>query len=157
VYKLVEVNSDPRIKVSQDPDKLIIPCRKEIYRLYGGDENKPLVDLMQLEEESAPDPLNLPTKNGILIKHPFLASKRAYMKPTKVVKLLQKVFDGSTGEIAITSIEMARNRCQQQLQELRSDHKRVVNPTPYKVSVSSGLFDKTKEIWEKEMPVIELK
>ena len=37
VYKLVELGGAPRIKVSQDLDKLVIPSRKHVYRLFGRD------------------------------------------------------------------------------------------------------------------------
>ena len=35
VYKLVEINGQPRIKLSQEVEKLVIPCRKDVFRLLG--------------------------------------------------------------------------------------------------------------------------
>lgn len=37
VYKLVEINGVPRIKLSQDVGKITMPGRKDAYRLYGAD------------------------------------------------------------------------------------------------------------------------
>lgn len=37
VYKLVEINKQPKIKLSEDLEKVTIPGRKDIYRLYGSD------------------------------------------------------------------------------------------------------------------------
>ena len=37
VYKLVEINSVPRIKLSQDVEKITIPGKKVAYRLFGHD------------------------------------------------------------------------------------------------------------------------
>jgi len=37
VYKLVEVNGMPRIKLSQDGSKITMPGKKDAFRLYGGD------------------------------------------------------------------------------------------------------------------------
>ena len=37
VYKLVELNEIPRIKLSQDPQKITMPGKKDVYRLYGSD------------------------------------------------------------------------------------------------------------------------
>ena len=37
VYKLVEVNGKPKIKLSQDVSKITMPGKKKVYRLYGHD------------------------------------------------------------------------------------------------------------------------
>ena len=37
VYKLVEVNGQPRIKLSEDVEKVTMPGKKDAYRLFGGD------------------------------------------------------------------------------------------------------------------------
>jgi hypothetical protein len=43
-----------------------------------------------------------------------------------------------------------------QLDLIRADHLRPVNPTPYKISVSSELFHFCHELWMKEVPIPEL-
>lgn len=46
VYKLVEINGHPRIKLSQEITKVTMPCRKNVYRLYaanGGEFQLPLL------------------------------------------------------------------------------------------------------------------
>ena len=45
VYKLVQLNNIPRIKLSENIEKVLIPGTKNIYRLYGEDDS-PIVDLM---------------------------------------------------------------------------------------------------------------
>ena len=35
VYKLVEMNNEPRIKLSQESTKIVIPAKKQLYRLVG--------------------------------------------------------------------------------------------------------------------------
>ena len=37
----MELNSDARMKLSQDIEKVTIPGKKEAYRLYGGDGKSP--------------------------------------------------------------------------------------------------------------------
>nr|CAB3497545.1 unnamed protein product [Digitaria exilis] len=53
VFKLVEINKQPRIKLSEDVTKVSIPCKKKCYRLYGK-EGYPLVDIMTGEDEPGP-------------------------------------------------------------------------------------------------------
>jgi nicotinate phosphoribosyltransferase len=136
---------------------MVIPGRKEVYRLYGKD-GKPLVDLMDFHAEDtllAPSP-PLPDQ-PILVKHPFFDNKRAKVIPSRVVSLLFKVFDGTARQCLKVSITDSRARCYEQLTELRSDHTRPLNPAPYKVSVTESLFDLLKKVWSEEMPISELK
>ncbi|XP_058091348.1 nicotinate phosphoribosyltransferase 2-like isoform X2 [Magnolia sinica] len=53
VFKLVEINGQPRMKLSEDVSKVSIPCKKRCYRLYGR-EGYPLVDIMSGENEPPP-------------------------------------------------------------------------------------------------------
>lgn len=88
VYKLVEIRGLPRIKLSETKDKITLPCRKNIYRLYGKD-NQSIVDLICLTDEEAPVP-----GERILVRHPFDDIKRLYVTPSKVELLHELVFDG---------------------------------------------------------------
>lgn len=152
VYKLVEINGHPRIKLSQDMEKLIIPGKKSIYRLYGVDGHS-LVDLMQLANEPAPEP-----GQKILIRDPFTENKRAHVTPLSVKSLLNLVFDGSLplGSIKLDSLEVAKQRCKDDIKMMRNDHVRQLNPTPYKVSVTKFLYDYMHELWMNEAPIADL-
>jgi len=78
VYKLVQIDADPRIKLSQEIGKVTIPGRKVPYRLIGS-SGIALVDILCEVEEPAPTP-----GTGILCRHPFEANKRAFVTPSKV-------------------------------------------------------------------------
>ncbi|MEE6514184.1 hypothetical protein FKM82_022216 [Ascaphus truei] len=54
VYKLVQVNDSPRMKLSEDPEKTTIPGSKAVYRLYDS-AGHPILDLMALAEEPPPE------------------------------------------------------------------------------------------------------
>lgn len=43
-----------------------------------------------------------------------------------------------------------------QMNSLRVDHKRVLNPTPYKVSVSGELYTFIHDMWLENAPIGEL-
>ncbi|KAH7852050.1 hypothetical protein Vadar_019922 [Vaccinium darrowii] len=152
VFKLVEINNQPRIKLSEDVSKVSIPCKKRCYRLYGK-EGYPLVDIMTGENEPPPK-----VGERILCRHPFSESKRAYVVPQRVEELLKCFWPGSSdGERdQLPSLKEIRDRCIQQLEQMRPDHMRRLNPTPYKVSVSAKLYDFIHFLWLNEAPVGEL-
>lgn len=83
VYKLVEINGQARIKLSQDVEKITMPGNKNAYRLYNADHA--LIDLMQKVTEEPPK-----VGQKVLCRHPFQESKRAYVTPSRV-ELLYKV------------------------------------------------------------------
>ncbi|CDP02507.1 unnamed protein product [Coffea canephora] len=152
VFKLVEINNQPRIKLSEDVSKVSIPCKKRCYRLYGK-EGYPLVDIMTGENEPSPK-----VGERILCRHPFNESKRAYVVPQKVEELLKCYWSGSSDRRReeLPPIKEIRDRCIDQLDRMRPDHMRRLNPTPYKVSVSAKLYDFIHFLWLNEAPVGEL-
>lgn len=152
VFKLVEINNQPRIKLSEDVSKVSIPCKKRSYRLYGK-EGYPLVDIMTGENEPPPK-----VGERILCRHPFNESKRAYVVPQHVVELLKCFWPGSPDKARaeLLPLKEIRDRCINQLEQMRPDHMRRLNPTPYKVSVSTKLYDFIHFLWLNEAPVGEL-
>ena len=139
VYKLAEVNNQPKIKLSQDSGKTTIPGKKNAFRLYGREEN-PLVDLMMLTDEDAP-------KEGrrILCCHPYDETRRTYVTPTAVQPLYSNVWDGKIQKYV-----------KGQLKKMREDHLRNLNPTPYKISVSEKLYNFMQQVIKKEASVGEI-
>ena len=53
VFKLVEIDGLPRLKLSQDVEKVTMPGKKRAFRLYGTD-GFAILDLLQTPEESPP-------------------------------------------------------------------------------------------------------
>ncbi|KAK4477712.1 hypothetical protein RD792_016963 [Penstemon davidsonii] len=102
VFKLVEINNQPRIKLSEDVSKV---------------------------------------GERILCRHPFNESKRAYVVPQRVEELMKCFWPGKSGKNReeLPPIKLMRERCIEQLGQMRPDHMRRLNPTPYKVSVSAKL------------------
>lgn len=71
VFKLVEVEGKPRIKLSQDVSKMTLPGKKICYRLQGA-KNYPIIDIMVKENGVVPE-----VGQRILCLHPFDEKKRA--------------------------------------------------------------------------------
>ncbi|KAI5069109.1 hypothetical protein GOP47_0015410 [Adiantum capillus-veneris] len=153
VYKLVEINKQPRMKLSQDIEKVTIPCKKEAYRLYGV-EGYALVDIMKGEAEPPPK-----AEERLLCRHPFSESRRAHVVPQRVEKLYKCFWAGNSGvpREPLPSLAEAKARCKEQLEAMRPDHLRSLNPTPYKVSVTAKLYDFIHFLWLSEAPVGELR
>jgi len=152
VFKLVEINGTPRIKLSQEAEKLVIPAKKNIFRLFGKDGHC-LVDLMQLADEPIPQ-----VGEKILVRDPFVESKRAHVTPVAVEALLYLAYDGSllNGGVVLNTLEVPKAKCKADLQRMRADHIRPLNPTPYKVSVSTRLYDYMHQLWMREAPIADL-
>lgn len=150
VYKLVEIRGFPRIKLSDEKEKITLPGKKLPYRLYGS-ENAPLLDLLVPDNEPAPQP-----GEHLLVRHPFEETKRAYVTPVRVERLSELIWDHGVAN-PLSSLEEARSRVKQQMASMRSDHTRFLNPTPYKVSVTDALFKYLAELWMKELPIRELR
>uniref|UniRef100_H2YXI0 Nicotinate phosphoribosyltransferase n=1 Tax=Ciona savignyi TaxID=51511 RepID=H2YXI0_CIOSA len=90
VFKLVEVNGEPRMKLSEDVGKINLPGKKSVFRLYSED-GLAILDLIQLCSEKPPE-----VGKKILVRHPFIESKRAYVCPYKV-ELLYRDYWGNNG------------------------------------------------------------
>ena len=150
VYKLVEIDGQPRMKLSQEIEKVLIPQRKEAFRLYSK-EGEPILDLMKTIEE--PTPIE---GRAVICRHPFNERKRALVTPSRVEQLHFKVFaNKAIVQGANNTLEEARESVQQSLKVFRSDILRGSNPTPYKVSITTSLFDYFHKLWQQETPMAE--
>jgi len=97
VYKLVQLNHIPRMKLSNEMEKILIPGYKIPYRLYDK-HDRPIIDLLTCEKDA--DENALPTKGKrILCRHPFQSQQRIYVTPSRVDKLHHLVFDKKNGLI----------------------------------------------------------
>ncbi|XP_050313583.1 nicotinate phosphoribosyltransferase-like isoform X2 [Anthonomus grandis grandis] len=150
VYKMVELNHYPRIKLSQEVAKITMPGSKDVYRLYS-ESGYALVDLLQRSVEPPPE-----THQKILCRHPFEESKRAYVNPAKVEKLLELYWKDGRIVKSLPNLQDIRSKVMASLKTLRPDIKRHLNPTPYKVAVSDDLYHFIHDQWLKNAPIGEL-
>ena len=77
-----------------------------------------------------------------------------FVTPSKVEKLLQLYWEGDLVKPLPTLAE-SRENLKINLRTIRSDITRSLNPTPFKVSLSSHLYDLMITLWESEVPVQE--
>ncbi|CAG9768953.1 unnamed protein product [Ceutorhynchus assimilis] len=150
VYKMVELNGYPRIKLSQEVFKVTMPGSKDVYRLYS-ESGHALVDLVQRYVEPPPN-----VDEKILCRHPFEESKRAYVKPARIEKLLVLYWEDGRIVKTLPSLQEIKEKVTSSLKTLRPDIKRNLNPTPYKVAVSDDLYHFIHDQWLKNAPIGEL-
>ncbi|GAX21983.1 nicotinate phosphoribosyltransferase [Fistulifera solaris] len=150
VYKLVEINKIPRIKFSQDIEKVLIPGRKRALRLWDKN-NKPIIDVLLQWEEQEPK-----VGEKYLCRHPFDSRERVLVSPSRVELLHVPIFD--KGRVLVTPqplMEVSR-RVELQLSAAPPEVLRADHPEPYKVFVSSQMYRFLHEMWEENAPITEL-
>jgi nicotinate phosphoribosyltransferase len=92
----------------------------------------------------------------ILCRHPFLENKRAYVTPSSVQCMYNLYWADGQIKYPLPTWEQARTYAKQQIESLRKDHRRYLNPTPYKVSVSDELYSFMHQLWIESVPIGEL-
>ncbi|KAG7331667.1 hypothetical protein KOW79_005636 [Hemibagrus wyckioides] len=140
VYKLVEVGGQPRMKLSEDPEKSTLPGKKAIYRLLDADGH-PQMDLICLSEEPAPkmgQPLNC---------HPLgLVNAVQSITPAHVTSLRLEVFSHGKIMCPLSSAYASRIHAQTSIQALYAHHKKLEGPESYTVAVSERIHSLVSDI-----------
>ncbi|XP_044149916.1 nicotinate phosphoribosyltransferase [Bufo gargarizans] len=137
VYKLVQVNNQPRIKISEDQEKTTIPGSKAVYRLYNCSDH-PLLDLMTLEDEAPPE-LGKQVKVYKLGRN----ADHESVTLTRVESLHRTYFQRGQVTQPLPTISEIRSYAQRSLTSLSPDHRQLDDPQPYRVAVTEqlhGLF-----------------
>jgi len=145
VYKLVEINGRSVIKLSEQMEKVTFPGDKIPYRLFDR-ENMPILDLMTL--------LNDEPKAGVTVtcRHPFVETKRVQVLPSRVMPLHYRAWDGHRTRPALSDAKIRENVISN-IKAMRPDHLRLLNPTPYKVSLSESLYGFLHSLWQDNAPI----
>lgn len=147
VYKLVatEENGDivPKIKVSDNIEKITNPHYKKIYRLY--DQNKMFItDILALYNEEI-------NTNKITLVHPEKPWIKKEVENFTVKKLHNKYIENGKQILPLPSIKETRLFVQEELATLWEEAKRIENPHQYTINLSEKLLElKTGLIQEKQ-------
>lgn len=147
VYKLTAVESKdgeiiPKIKVSENVEKITNPGFKQLYRLYDRDTGKAIADVITLHDEEIDD-----TK-PYEIFHPLYTWKRKMITNFYARKLLVKIFDQGKQIYQSPNIHEIRKYCKEQIDTLWDEVKRFENPHEYFVDLSKPLWDIKQKLLE---------
>jgi len=132
IYKMVEYNGQPKIKVSSNPEKITNPGIKKIVRFYDEEGLMEADALAEDSEDIAAGEVPIIDPNNPL-RHTTLRSKRR-------IELLIPVVVSGECVYEFPSLEQIRARRKTQLSELHESHKRLSNPHEYKVGLTRRLW-----------------
>lgn len=139
VYKLAAVEIDgeiiPKIKISENVEKITNPGFKTLYRLYDKETGKALADVMTLDGETIPE------EDGYEIFDPNAVWKRKTLNNFYAKNLRVQLFDGGKCLYKSPSIDEIKEYCAAQIDTLWDEMLRFENPQTYYVDLSQNLYD----------------
>ena len=142
VYKLAAIMGEdgkfiPKIKLSENSEKVTNPGNKTIYRIYDKETGKIKADLICLVDEkfSEDEPL--------LLFDPLEPWKKTKLKPGTYTmrELLAPVFTDGKCVYESPKVMDIRDYCQRELSTLWDETRRLINPQKVYVDLSSKLYD----------------
>lgn len=147
VYKLCAVEKDgeiiPKIKISENIEKITNPSFKQVYRLYEKDSGKAIADVLTLHDEEIDD------KKPYEIFDPEHTWKRRTITDFKAEKLLVPIFKNGKKVYESPSVHEIKSFCAQQVDTLWDEVKRFENPHKYYVDLSPKLWEIKQDLLKK--------
>lgn len=139
VYKLAAKEKDgvigPKIKISENPEKITTPHFKKVYRIYDNDSGKAIADLLCVYDEVIDE-----TK-PLEIFDPQNTWKRKTLTGYHLRPLLEPIFKNGKCVYTSPSASEIRDYCAAQTDKLWDEVKRFENPHTYYVDLSQKLWD----------------
>jgi nicotinate phosphoribosyltransferase len=152
VYKMVGIQDEqgswrPAIKISETPEKISTPGRKDLWRLQDP-RGRAVADLMTIEGEE------LDLNGAMQIHHPVRAGVATQIRAGEIARaepLQRTVFDGQrlAGK---EPLDVLRQRCADDIRALDAGVRRLVNPHRYHVSVSDALHRRREAMIASDRP-----
>ena len=151
VYKLVAVEDDgvitPKIKVSENVEKITVPHFKKLWRFYGNDTGKAIADYMTVYDETVDD------SSDLEIFDPYATWKKKVVYDFNAKELLVPIFLNGKRVYDSPSLQEIQNYCRAQVDTLWDEVKRFDNPHKYYVDLSDKLWNIQHELLEKSQEV----
>ena len=139
VYKLVAKEKDgeviPKIKISENPEKVTNPHFKKLYRLYDKETGTAVADQLCVYDEVIDD-----TK-PLEIFDPVETWKKKTLDSFTAKELLVPIFKNGECVYISPSVQEIQKYCKEQIMTLWDEVKRFENPHRYYVDLSRKLWD----------------
>jgi nicotinate phosphoribosyltransferase len=142
VYKLAAIRDEsgafiPKIKVSENTEKMTNPGDKMIYRIYEKDSGKIKADLICLVGETYDE------ADDLLLFDPAEPWKKTRMEGGSYTMrpIMEKIFEGGNCCYVSPKVMDIRAYCGKELDTLWDETKRLINPHQVYVDLSKELYD----------------
>ena len=146
VYKLaaLETNGEliPKIKISENVEKITNPGFKGLFRLYDKTTGKARGDVITVAGETIPE------QDEYVIFDPNAVWKKTRVTNYTVRNLQVPIFKGGKCVYQSPSIEEIREYCKEQIDTLWDETLRFENPQTYYVDLSQKLWDMKNRLLE---------
>ena len=140
VYKLVAIEDDdgriiPKIKVSENPEKIINPHFKKVFRLYDNESGEAIADVLTVYDEEV--------KSGepIRLFDPRATWKRKTVRNFTAKEMLVPIFKNGELVYKLPTLPEIQAYCKAQVDLLWDEVKRFDNPHIYYVDLSDELWN----------------
>ena len=148
VYKLTAVENEkgeiiPKIKCSENVEKITIPHFKKVYRLYNKDNGKAIADYMTVHDEVVDE------NEPLMLFDPYATWKTKNVCNFQARELLVPVFLNGKKVYESPALKDIQTYCKQQVNTLWDEIKRFDNPQTYYVDLSQKLWDIQQELLRK--------
>ncbi|EFE13138.1 nicotinate phosphoribosyltransferase [Clostridium sp. M62/1] len=142
VYKLAAIRDRdtgkfiPKIKLSENTEKVTNPGNKTIYRIYGKNDGKIIADLICLADEVYDE------NKSLLLFDPIETWKKTHLAPGTYTmrELLVPVFQSGECVYHSPKVMEIRDYCQRELNTLWDESRRLINPHEVHVDLSNELW-----------------
>ena len=138
VYKLAAIEKNgnliPKIKISENVDKITNPSFKKVYRFYSKNTNYALADVVALADEKI-------NENEYEIFDPQAPWKKKTLSNYYVRPLAEKIYDGGNLVYKSPTLSEIAEYKKNQLNTIWDEIKRLENPQKYYVDLSKKLWD----------------
>ena len=148
VYKLTAVENEkgeiiPKIKCSENVEKITIPHFKKVYRLYNRDNGKAIADYMTVYDETVNE------NEPLMLFDPYATWKTKNVCNFEARERLVPVFLKGKRVYQSPPLKEIKSYCKQQVDTLWDEIKRFDNPQTYYVDLSQKLWDIQQELLRK--------
>ncbi|MBV7273150.1 nicotinate phosphoribosyltransferase [Clostridium thailandense] len=145
VYKLVAVEDDnrniiPKIKISENEEKITNPGFKKIFRIFDKTDNKAIADLITLQEEV------IDQTESMELFDPVFTWKKKRIKDFYTKELLVKIFDKGKLVYESPDVMEIKNIVKEETEKFWPAVLRFENPHNYYIDLSKGLWDLKQQL-----------